>query len=303
MMSRLPAVPAKDMPAAEVDVDEPLVRALLAEQHPDLADLPIEVVANGWDNAIVRVGDALVARLPRRELAVPLVEHEQRWLPELAPRLPLPIPAPVRIGRPSDRYPWPWSLCPWFDGVSALVSPPSDLAAAAELHGRFFSALHQPAPADAPANPYRGVPLAARHERTMADIDALDLPDPTEVIARWRAFLEVAPHEGPPVWVHGDPHPGNLLVHEGRLAAVIDFGDLCAGDRACDLAVAWMLYPSDVRPVFRAAAGDVDDATWARAHGWALAFGLVLSANAADHAEYSSLGAHTLGAALADPGP
>ena len=294
-------MPAKDMPAAEVDVDEPLVRALLEEQHPDLADLRIEVVANGWDNAVVRVGDDLVARLPRRELAVPLVEHEQRWLPELAPRLPLPIPAPVRIGGPSDRYPWPWSICPWFEGETGLVAPFEDPRAAAEAHGRFFAALHRPAPADAPRNPYRGIPLAERHQRTLADLAALDTLDRDAVLACWEASLALPAPTGPAVWLHGDPHPGNLLVHEGRLAAVIDFGDLCSGDRACDLSVAWMLYPDDVRPVLRAAAGDVDDATWARARGWALALGLAYGGHAADNPAYAALSARTIAAVLADP--
>jgi aminoglycoside phosphotransferase (APT) family kinase protein len=295
-------VPAKDMPAAEVEVDEPLVRALLVEQHPDLADLSIEVVANGWDNAIVRLGAELAVRLPRRELAVPLVEHEQRWLPELAPRLPLPIPAPVRIGRPGARYPWPWSIVPWFDGRTALATPPSDPTAAAEALGAFFAALHLPAPADAPVNPYRGIPLADRDGITLDALSHLDDVDQPQVRSRWADFVATPAWEGPPLWLHGDPHPGNVLVADGRIAAVIDFGDITSGDPASDLAVAWMYFPADVRAVFRAAVGGVDDDTWRRAHGWALAYGIVISANAADNPAYAALGARALEAALTDPG-
>jgi len=288
------------MPAAEIDVDEPLVRALLADQHPDLADRAIAPIGFGWDNAIFRLGEDLIVRLPRREMAVPLVEHEQRWLPELAPRLPLPVPAPVRIGRPGAGFPWPWSICPWFEGTSALASPPVDLVATAKALGAFQAALHQPAPPDAPSNPYRGIPLADRHEITVGSIERLDHVDRVLVRERWDRFVKTPRWAGPPVWVHGDPHPGNLVVHDGRLTAVLDFGDLCAGDPASDLAVAWMLFPPEVRPTFRAAAGDVDDDTWRRAHGWALAFGLVLSATSADNPAYNALGRRTLAASLED---
>jgi aminoglycoside phosphotransferase (APT) family kinase protein len=292
------------MPAAEIDVDEALVRALLEEQHPDLADRPLAVVANGWDNAMVRVGEDLAARLPRRQVAVPLIEHEQRWLPELAPHLPLPIPAPVRAGRPSDRYPWPWTIVPWFDGEPALVTPPRDPALAAEVLGSFFAALHRPAPPDAPVNPYRGVPLAGDRDRiTRGAIAGLDAVDRDEVEARWTRFLAVPAWEGPPVWLHGDPHPGNVVVHEGRIAAVVDFGDITAGDPASDLAVAWMHFDPGARAVFRVACGDVDEHTWQRAHGWALALGLVIAANSADNPSYAALARRTIAAALAEPGP
>ncbi len=292
------------MPAAEVEVDEPLVRALLAEQHPDLADLPIEPLANGWDNAILRVGDDLLARLPRRASAVSLVEHEQRWLPQLAPWLPLPIPVPVRVGRPGDRYPWPWSLVPWFDGEPALVTPPDDSVAAAKTLGAFFAALHQPAPPDAPANPYRGIPLAGERDRiTRGAVEQVDPIDRAAVLARWERFLTVPDWKGPAVWLHGDPHPGNVVVHEGTLAAVVDFGDITAGDPASDLAAGWMFFDRDARAVFRSACGPRDEATWQRAHGWALALGLVIAAHSADNPPYAALARRTIAAALAEPGP
>jgi aminoglycoside phosphotransferase (APT) family kinase protein len=289
------------MPAAEVEVDEALVQALLEAQHPDLAGRTLRRVADGWDNAIFRVGDDLLARLPRRELAVSLVENEHRWLPELAPRLPLPIPAPVRTGGPGQGYPWPWSICPWFDGASALETPPEDPVTTAEALGGFLRALHRPAPPDAPRNPYRGIPLADRTERTLAALEHVDDLDRGAVRARWEELVATPPWTGPALWLHGDVHPGNLLVAEGRLRAVLDFGDLTSGDPASDLAVAWMLFPPEVRPRFRAAAGDVDDATWRRARGWALALGLVIAASSADNPSYAGLGARTIAAVMADP--
>lgn len=295
------------MPAAEIDVSEGLVRSLLEEQHPDLADRPLRLAANGWDNVLFRVGEDLVARLPRRQMAVPLVEHEQRWLPQLAPHLPLPVPAPVRIGRPGAGYPWPWSICRWTEGESALVSPPADLGATALLLGRFLAALHRPAPPDAPANPYRGVPLGERTERTLAAIDELgDAVDGHRVRAVWEELLQLPAWDRPPVWVHGDTHPGNLVVRDGRVVAVVDFGDLTAGDPASDLVVAWMLLPAEHRPAFRRAAGaDDDPALWDRGRAWALAIGLSLLATSADNPPYRAMSRHTIDQVLLelDRGP
>lgn len=297
-------MPAAPMPSAEVDVHEDLVRALLADQHPDLAGRTLRLAANGWDNAVWRLGDDLAVRLPRRELAAALVRHEQRWLPELAPRLPLPVPVPVRTGAPALGYPWHWSVVPWLAGVVALDAGFADPADAAGHLGAFVAALHQPAPPDAPANPYRGVPLAERDEVTRTRIDALaDELDGTAIGRRWQELSSAAPWEGPALWLHGDLHPGNLLVTGGRLSGVIDFGDLTAGDPASDLAVAWMAFPQSARPAFRAAAGrarGVDDATWQRAEAWALALGVAILANSADNPPYRALARRTIEAVLND---
>jgi aminoglycoside phosphotransferase (APT) family kinase protein len=296
--------PAQPTPAAEVAVDDPLVRALLAEQHPDLAELSLRLVTNGWDNAVFRLGGDLAARLPRRALAAALVEHEQRWLPTLAPDLPLPVPAPVRRGVASPRhgYPWAWSVVPWFDGAVALDTPPADPAAAAAALGRFVAALHRPAPADAPRNPYRGIPLAGRDALVHDAVGRLDgLVDGDAAIRRWQELRATPPWSGPAVWVHGDLHPANVVVRDGRVAAVIDFGDLTAGDPATDLAIAWMLFPDDVdaRAVFRDAVG-VDADTWRRGEGWALALGLAVLAGSADRPAFTALGRRTV-AAVVDP--
>ncbi len=282
-------MPAHDMPAAEVDIDVGLVRALLAEQQPDLQHLPLTELAWGWDNVIYRLGDELVVRLPRRAAAAALVDHEQRWLPELAAGLPLPVPAPVRFGVPGGGFPWSWSICPWLDGDPAAEHPIGDLAGAAAILGRFLVALHQPGADDAPANPYRGVPLADRAASTEQRILQLgDTLDGPAVRACWNEALRAPEWSGPPIWLHGDLHPANLLVTGGRLAAVIDFGDITAGDPATDLSVAWMLFPSEVRPTFRTAAGEPDDATWARARGWALSLGLAYLASSADNPTFAA---------------
>jgi aminoglycoside phosphotransferase (APT) family kinase protein len=232
----------KPMPAAEVEVTADLVRRLLACQHPDLATLPVRPLANGWDNSLFRLGDDLVARLPRRTLGASILVNEQRWLPSLASRLPLPVPVPARTGVPGEGYPWPWSVVPFLPGTPASDGPPFDPWRAAADLGGFFSALHVPAPPEAPANPYRGVPLerrAATFEQNLAalDVAALDVAGSggragrEAVLAAWEAALAVPPWGGPPGWLHGDPHPANILIQDGRVSGVLDFGDITAGDQ------------------------------------------------------------------------
>ena len=276
------------------------MRALLRDQFPELADLAIVQVASGWDNVIYRLGEDLLARLPRREVAALLVEHEQRWLPTIAGRLPLPIPVPLRLGRPALGYPWRWSVCAWLPGEPALRIPAGDVDAATAL-GQFVRALATPAPADAPPNPFRGVPLAQRTERLDMNLHALgDTVDAPAVRALWSELVATPVWDGPPLWLHGDLHPGNVLVDQGQISAVIDFGDLTGGDPAMDLAAAWMFFPPSIRPVFRAAAGGCDDSTWARSRAWAIAFGIACLASSANNEEYSALGRHTMEQALRD---
>ncbi|WP_234313846.1 aminoglycoside phosphotransferase family protein [Streptomyces sp. NBRC 109706] len=290
---------ANDMPSAEVSVSVELVRRLLADQHPDLAELDIEVLANGWDNLVCRLGRDHLVRLPRRAASAGLVVHEQRWLPGLAQRLPLPVPAPVRIGRPGHGYPWAWSVLPFLPGEIAARTPPADPGAAGRVLGGFLAALHLPAPGDAPANPSRGIPLAGRTARVLAQLP--QVADPVEratALRVWQSVTAVPAWDGPPVWLHGDLHPANILVDHGAVAAVIDFGDITAGDPATDLAVAWMLLPAPGRAVFRRAYGRADDNTWARARGWALALALVFLAHSADNPLMAGIGRRTLNAAL-----
>jgi len=282
------------MPPAEVDVSVELVRQLLAEQHPDLAGLALGVLANGWDNMVCTVGADLLARLPRRALAAELVAHEQRWLPVLAPRLPLPIPAPVRVGRPAGRFPWKWSVVPFLPGQVAALAAPDDLASAAVALGEFLAALHGPAPPEAPVNPFRGGPLADRASRVTEHLGLIATG--TEVGAAraiWESAVEAAPWAGPPAWVHGDLHPANILVNAGAISAVIDFGDVTAGDPATDLSVAWMLFPAKERAVFWQAYGRADEHTRARARGWALSLALVFLTYSADNPLLGGIGKRT----------
>ncbi|WP_433190266.1 aminoglycoside phosphotransferase family protein [Actinoallomurus sp. CA-150999] len=287
------------MPAAEVAVSVDLVHRLLVDQHPDIAGLDIEVLANGWDNMVCRLGDAYLVRLPRRALAAELVAHEQRWLPVLAPHLPLPIPAPVHVGRPACGYPWSWSVVPFLPGEITARTAPDDLRSAALVLGEFLAALHAPAPPDAPANAFRGVALARRAERVMLHVSRLDgHVDRDAALRVWETAATAPEWDGPPLWLHADLHPANILVDHGRISAVIDFGDITSGDPATDLSVAWMLFPAEQREVFRQAYGRADDDTWARARGWALALSLVFLTHSADNPLMAGIGQRTFRAVL-----
>lgn len=268
-------------PPADWDVDAALVRRLLAEQAPEHAPAragDVRWIASGWDNEIFRVGDRALARIPRRGVAVPLVENEHRWLPDF-PELPLPIPRPLVRGRPSETFPHPWSLCPWVEGAPVTGTELADPPAAAELLGRFLRALHREAPADAPHNPFRGIPLRDREDRLEPALDALGIAvDAAAVRATWAAVRDLEP-TGPRVWLHGDLHPSNVLASRGELTGVIDFGDLCAGDLATDLALGWMLFDAPEREAFFHAAG-ADAPARERSRGWALALALVYAATA-----------------------
>jgi len=264
-------------PPAEVEIDADLVRSLLAEQHPDLADLGVAMFEAGWDNSLWRVGDGLVARLPRRAMSAPLVLHEQQWLPELSRTLPLPVPAPVRVGVPSDLFQWHWSVVPWIDGVPGDRARWGDPDASAARLGEFLRALHVPAPHDAPSNPYRGVPLAER-EAAFEQRMAMMAAEVDEVALRsvWDEARRAPVWAGESVWLHGDLHPANALLVDGVLGGVIDFGDICAGDPATDLAAVWMMLPSTSMSTVIDVYGGIDDATLTRARGWAVLFGLLL---------------------------
>jgi aminoglycoside phosphotransferase (APT) family kinase protein len=285
-------------------IDASLVHALLLEQHPDLAHLPLAHVGEGWDNAVFRLGGDLAVRLPRRAATVPLMEHEQRWVPSLAPRLPLPVPTPVRVGRPGTGYPWTWSIVRWFPGTAAMSGPRFDPRAVAITLGGFLRALHQPAPADAPHSPWRSIPLDARTARLHEHLDQLkSVVDRERILAVWDRLVVTPRWGGAATWIHGDLHPGNLLIADGQLAAVIDFGDIAAGDPATDLAVMWMMLPPEHRHTLFAAAGHSrsnpsDEQMWRRARGWALSIAVAVIALGGDDSPLAELGKRTIAAAL-----
>ncbi|MGP3946488.1 aminoglycoside phosphotransferase family protein [Streptomyces sp. 6N106] len=266
---------ASTMHADERPIDVALVRRLLAAQFPRWAELPMERFASsGTVNALFRLGGDLAVRLPRIAGGAGDVEREHRWLPRLAPALPVPIPAVLGKGVPGDGFPWPWTVHRWLDGENpreGRVARPGRLAA--DL-AEFIGALRRIEPADGPPA-YRGGPLREVDEETRAAIGLLHgTVDTGAATAAWEEALAAPGWDGPPVWTHSDLMPGNLLVADGRLSAVIDFGTAGVGDPACDLIPAWNLLPASVREDFRTALG-ADDATWARGRGWALSMALI----------------------------
>lgn len=271
---------AGKMHTDEVPTDVALVRRLLAAQFPQWAALPLSPVPSaGTDNALYRLGDELCVRLPRIHWAVGQVAKEQRWLPNLAPHLPLAIPEPLALGAPGEGYPWPWSVYRWLEGDPAQPDELADSHDAARDLARFIVALQGIDPTGGPQsgvnNSSRGVPLAMRDAATRAAIAQLgNRVDAGAVTACWDAALAAPVWDRAPVWIHGDLSAGNLLMRQGRLHAVLDFGCLGVGDPACDLIIAWSVFGAATREVYRAALG-VDDATWARGRGWALSVALI----------------------------
>jgi len=266
----------------DVTIDADLVRRLLAVQFPQWAELPISPVPrSGMDNATFRLGNVLSVRLPRYSRWVGQVEREHRWLPLLAPQLPLTVSEPLAAGVPGQGYPFPWSVYRWLEGETATTEGLADPVRAAGQLAEFIRALRTIDATDGPgpqrSNAFRGVPMG--DERDSLAADALVRPkiaklkgvvDTDAVTAVWDAALTAPAWDGPPVWFHGDLATGNLLSVDGHLSAVIDFGTLGVGDPAVDVLPAWKFLPDVARGAFREALGD-DDATWARGRGWALA--------------------------------
>ncbi|WP_245872719.1 aminoglycoside phosphotransferase family protein [Deinococcus planocerae] len=266
------------MHEGEVETSAALVRSLLTAQFPHWADLPLSRVQSaGTDNAIYRLGDDLAVRLPRIHWATGQIDKEFRWLPRLAPLLPLTLPVPMAKGEPGEGYPWPWGVYTWLPGENATPARLADPNQAAVDLAGFILALQRIDPAGGPLpEPLgRGVPLATRDAFTREHIARLpgDL-DAGTITAAWEHALRAPAWDRPPVWIHGDLQAGNLLAAHGRLRAVIDFGALQVGDPACELAVAWRMLDAEAREVFRAALS-CDEATWARARGWALSVAVV----------------------------
>jgi aminoglycoside phosphotransferase (APT) family kinase protein len=267
---------------ADNEITADLIARLLREQHPDLAGLPLTFGACGWDNQLWRLGDDLAVRLPwATASADELLLKEHALLPAIAPRLPLRIPVPQRLGQPSERFPHPWIVTTWVAGEPADRAPATRGADAADTLAAFLAALHQPAPDDAPAGRYRqGGPLADIGEgfaRSLQEATERGLvSDPDAVREVWDDALAAPAWAGPALWLHGDLHPANLLTANGNFCGVVDFGDLCAGDPACDLAACWILLPDGVINRFqRGYSLAADAATRRRARGWALIKALV----------------------------
>ena len=281
-------------PAAEVHVDEAQVKALLESQVPQYAHLPVKLVETGWDNYTYQLGTDHAVRLPRRTVGATLIEREQTWLPELAPHLPLPVPVPVHLGAPGEGFPWKWSVLPWLAGEAADIAEPD--AQQSEPLAAFMRALHTPAPADAPPNPVRGVPLAERAEGVEERLVRLTGKTDHVTDEIWRIWHEAldAPLAQDRMWLHGDLHARNVLVKDGAISGVIDWGDMTAGDPATDLASVWMLLEDAGARATAMAAYGADEAIWARARGWAVLFAaILLDTGLTDTPRHSVMGART----------
>jgi aminoglycoside phosphotransferase (APT) family kinase protein len=268
------ALTRTSMSTDRMDIDVALVRRLISTQFPRWADLPIRPCEpGGWDNRTFHLGDHMTVRLPSAERYVAQVEKEHRWLPKLAPLLPLPIPVPLALGAPDHDYPWPWSVYRWLNGETASPERIADQPRFAVELALFLIALQRidvtGGPPPGPHNFSRGGPLATYDGETRQAIETLDDELNTAAVTDvWEAALATSWNRAP-VWVHGDFAAGNLLVEKGRLSAVIDFGSCGVGDPACDLAIAWDLLGGESQEAFRATL-PLDRATWARGRGWAL---------------------------------
>lgn len=254
-----------------IEITAELVQNLLQEQHPDLAGLALREVAGGWGNQMWRLGDELAVRIPRTEGAPDLLRKECRWLPVVAPRLPLPVPNPVRIGEPSARFPKPWTIMTWVRGEPLDCTPISHGDHAADTLASFLTALHVEAPESAPISEDRGQHLKECTDGFDHFFHAV-VPDDlaNEVRAVWDGAVAAPEWEGPPLWVHGDLHHGNVVVSDGTLSGVLDFGAMFAGDPAWDLAGAWVILPTDAASSrFFHAYAQADEATIRRARGLA----------------------------------
>lgn len=271
------------MSSAETpEISTALVEQLISEQFPQWADLPIRPVEfGGWDNRTFHLGDDMSVRLPSAAHYALQVEKEQHWLPRLAPHLPLRIPVPLAIGRPGRGYPWHWSVYRWLRGETATHAPIADLASFATTLGEFLAALQRidawSGPPLGQHNFYRGGPLAVYDHETRRAFEALE---GTIDVAAARVVSEAAlasAWNDDPVWFHGDVASGNLLVENGRLSAVIDFGTSGVGDPACDLSISWTMFDETSRAAFRDAL-PLDEETWARGRGWTLWKALIVAA-------------------------
>ncbi|MFC0027914.1 aminoglycoside phosphotransferase family protein [Micromonospora chaiyaphumensis] len=283
----------------EVRTDATLVRRLVGGQFPQWADRPVTPVpSGGTSNAIYRLGDDLAIRLPRIADAVEQVTFEHEWLPVLASSLPVAVPQPCAVGRPAEGYPWPWAIHRWVDGVHPTEGNVDPRRFAANL-GAVVAGLQRADTAGGRAG-YRSGPLSGRdgylREWTEA---ARGVVDTDAVLAIWEDALAAPAWAGPPVWTHGDLLAGNVLVRDGRLCALIDFGAAGVGDPACDAMAAWALLDSDSREVFRETAG-FDDAAWARGKGWALTFITALTYYRETNPTMYALAQRAVGAVLSD---
>lgn len=263
-------------PKAETKINPDIVKALVAAQFPAYAELDIALLDSGWDNENYRLGPELIIRLPRRLSSSLLILNEINWLPKIKDDLPIKIPAPIGVGRPDKSYPWHWSIIPWFEGVTA----DQNSLDGSEVHRliNFLKKLHSQHPQHAPENPYRGVPLSTKHtdvEKRMRSLKSKTKLITSSIEQHWMEAVHEG-EAGEKYLIHGDLHPRNIIVQRGKIEAVIDWGDITAGDPANDLACVWMLFESDeiCREAFNLYGAS--EGLIKRSIGWAIFFGVML---------------------------
>ena len=284
-------------PSAEVNIDASLVGALIRAQFPKFGELECFLVAEGFDNSLWRLGDELAIRLPRRKAAVALTKNELRWLPVIARHVSLRTPLPLLTGAPGDGYPWPWSITSWIHGVPGDEIDLDTNDSSARGLATFLGEIHVAAPSDAPSNPFRGVALSARSDTFKERLTRVQgIVDGGEsLLELWEDCVAAAAWSSTPRWLHGDFHPANTLYRNGELVGVIDFGDLCAGDPATDLAGGLMSLPFRALDDFFGAYRFVDSATLQRTIGWAVLFGVfMVSLGVESRPTYLRVGQRTL---------
>jgi aminoglycoside phosphotransferase (APT) family kinase protein len=277
----------KNVDTVNIDID--LVRKLIGEQFPKWAHLPIyPVQASGWDNRTFHLGDTMSVRLPSAERYADKVHKEQKWLPFLAQQLTMPIPTPLAMGNPSKEYPWHWSIYRWIEGKSANLfnADELDLPSIARQLALFLKELQkidsEGVPlVGGPHNFFRGDSTRVYDTQAREAIVQLqDLIDAPAALHVWQKSISTT-WDKKPVWIHGDVSEGNILIKDGKLSAVIDFGGMGIGDPACDLVIAWNFFHGESREVFKSAM-DLDQATWERARGWAIWKALITVASLED---------------------
>lgn len=270
--------PSLKTPEAEVKIDIPLIKNLLYSQHQDLAHLPLEFMGAGWDNEMYRLGDDYIIRIPRRQIAVELIENEQKWLNSISKRIDsnIQIPEHIRIGQPEHGYPWTWSVLPWIKGNMAIEGYPASDQVKPLV--QFLQQLHIIDHENvAPNNSVRGVPLADRLESIESRMKELKTNTSflsSRIEAIWETALSTSFTEEKR-WIHGDLHPRNILVNDKKITAIIDWGDMTSGDIASDLACIWMLFEEqNARQEFIQLYG-MDENLIKRSKGWAVMFGTI----------------------------
>ncbi len=283
-------------PEFEINVTKALIRSLLNEQHADFGELELSFVKSGWDNTVFRLGKNHAVRLPIRASAEPLILHEQKWLPQISERLAIPTPVHVRAGCPNDNFPWHWSIVPWIEGTTAdRVFP---LSSQAKVLADFLLALHQPAPENAPINELRGVPLEQRKQTGEERMSRIQLNNRARAV--WNKGLEASVSTDR-CWLHGDLHSQNVLVKDGKICAILDWGDMTCGDVATDLAAVWSLFEHQKDRERVLELYNPSQAAFERARAWTVFFAaLLIDSGTVNSPEHLDLGRRLLRRVMAD---